>query len=68
MVIIRGIPNRYLFFGSLLLTFLVFTAAGIAYDQNPLFGIGFYAISVVLFFITLQIGRTAHRLESAGSE
>jgi len=68
MEIIRGIPNRYLFFGCLVLCFIVFTAAGIAYDRNPVFGIGFYGLSVLLFFLSIRIGREAHRLENAGSE
>ncbi|WP_292347113.1 MULTISPECIES: hypothetical protein [unclassified Methanoregula] len=66
MDIIRGIPNRYLFFGCIFLCFLVFIAAGIAYDQNPFFGIGFYVLSVLLFFLSIHIGREAYRLDDKG--
>lgn len=47
---IRGIPDRYLAAACLVLTFLLFTAGGIAFSQSPFYGTVFIIIAILLFF------------------
>jgi hypothetical protein len=61
MDIIRGLPNKYLYATCLILSFLMFYAGGVAFNQSPFYGAVFFVLAVVLFFIAVRIGRQAFR-------
>jgi len=61
MDIIHNIPSKYLYAACLILSFLIFYAGGVAFDQSPFYGVSFFVLAVVLFFIAVRIGREAFR-------
>jgi hypothetical protein len=54
---IRGIPNKYLYMACIFLSFLMFFAGGVAFNQNPFYGGVFIILAIVLFFISVRIRR-----------
>jgi hypothetical protein len=61
MEILRGIPDKYLYAACLILSFLMFYAGGVAFSQSLFYGVSFFVLAVVLFFIAVRIGRQAFR-------
>jgi hypothetical protein len=68
MDIVPGIPYRYLYFGCILVSFLMFYAGGTAFEQNPFYGGLFFVSGVVLFFGSVRVGRVAFGQESPDGE
>jgi hypothetical protein len=56
---IRSIPDKYLYAACLALSFLMFSAGGVAFSQSPFYGAVFFILGVVLFFVAVRIGRKA---------
>ncbi|MFA5269006.1 MAG: hypothetical protein WC379_13625 [Methanoregula sp.] len=54
---IRGIPNKYLYIASIVLSFLMFYAGGVAFNQSPFYGGLFIILAIVLFIISVYFGR-----------
>lgn len=54
---IRGIPNKYLAIGCLVLSFLLFSAGGTAFNQSAFYGALFMVVAVLLFFVGVHFGR-----------
>ena len=52
----RGIRKTYLAAACLTLTFLLFTAGGIAFNQSPFYGAVFFIIAILLFFAGAYFG------------
>jgi len=57
METIRGIPNKYLYAACLVLSFLMFYAGGVAFNQSPFYGGLFIVLGVALFFAAVHFGR-----------
>ncbi|OPX63719.1 MULTISPECIES: hypothetical protein [unclassified Methanoregula] len=54
----RGIQKKYLTATCLVLTFLLFTAGGIAFNQSPFYGAVFFIIAILLFFVGAYFGNS----------
>lgn len=60
---IRGIPNKYLYAACLVLSFLMFYAGGVAFNQGPFYGGLFIILGILLFFIAVYFGRRIQKDE-----
>lgn len=60
---IRSIPNKYLYFACIVLSFLMFYAGGVAFNQSTFYGGLFIILAIVLFFISVYIGRKSRIIE-----
>lgn len=54
---VRGIPNKYLYTACIVLSFLMFYAGGVAFNQSPFYGGLFIILAILLFFIAVYFGR-----------
>jgi hypothetical protein len=53
----RGIPARYLYIASSALSFIMFYAGGVAFNQNVFYGALFIVLAIVIFFLGIVIGK-----------
>jgi hypothetical protein len=54
---IRGIPGRYLYIACLILSFILFSAGGVAFNQNAFYGALFIILAILLFIVGMHFGR-----------
>jgi hypothetical protein len=54
---IRGVPARYLYRACLVLSFILFSAGGVAFNQNAFYGALFIILAIVIFFLGIAIGK-----------
>lgn len=63
MYSLRGIPNKYLYAACIVLSFLMFYAGGVAFNQSPFYGGLFIILAVLLFFLAVYFGRRIQKDE-----
>jgi hypothetical protein len=54
---IRGIPTRYLYIACSVLSFILFSAGGVAFNQNVFYGALFIILAILLFIVGMHFGR-----------
>ena len=54
---IRGVPARYLYRACLVLSFILFSARGVAFNQNAFYGALFIILAILLFIVGMHFGR-----------
>jgi hypothetical protein len=54
---IRGIPARYLYIACAVLSFILFSAGGVAFNQNAFYGALFIVLAIVIFFLGIALGK-----------
>jgi lipopolysaccharide export LptBFGC system permease protein LptF len=57
MATFRIIPARYLYIACLVLSFIMFSAGGVAFNQNAFYGALFIILATLLFIVGMHFGR-----------
>lgn len=60
---IRGIPTKYLYIACSVLSFIMFYAGGVAFNQNVFYGGLFIILALVIFFLGIALGKKSHIVE-----
>ena len=60
---IRGIPGRYLYIACPVLSFILFSAGGVAFNQNAFYGALFIVLAILIFFLGIAIGNKSRIIE-----
>lgn len=51
------IPHSYLYAACIILSFIMFSAGGVAFEQSMFYGALFIILAVALFFLAVHFGR-----------
>lgn len=60
---IRGVPGRYLYIVCAVLSFILFSAGGVAFSQNAFYGALFIVLAIIIFFLGIAIGNKSRIIE-----
>jgi uncharacterized MnhB-related membrane protein len=60
---IHGVPGRYLYRACAVLSFILFSASGVAFSQNAFYGALFIILAIVIFFLGIAVGKKGRLVE-----